>query len=109
MTGCDRRIPIRPGLWARGGEGQMKKRSKRKRRPMGAASVLNVSVRSNVLVRTRSLPVLLNARGAQTGEAVLVDRGLPGEEFLYRERIAAARFFKRKQAAAHGCDDLGLT
>jgi hypothetical protein len=34
---------------------------------------------------------------------------LPGEEFLYRERIAAARFFKRKQAAAHGCDNFGLT
>src|SRR5258707_15190825 len=37
----------------------------------------------------RLLPVLLDARGAQAGEAVLVDRVLPGEEFFDRQRIAA--------------------
>jgi hypothetical protein len=34
---------------------------------------------------------LLNARGTQAGEAVLVDRILPGQELLDRERVAAAR------------------
>jgi hypothetical protein len=52
------------------------------------------------------LPVLLNARGAQPGEAVLVDGILPGEEFFHRQRIPAASLFQRKQAAAHGSDHL---
>src|SRR5580700_2237669 len=56
----------------------------------------------------RLLSVLLDARGAQTGQAVLVDRILPGQEFLDRERITAARLFERKQSAAHGCNDLRL-
>src|ERR1043166_7545773 len=54
------------------------------------------------------LPILLDARGAQAGEAVLVDRVLPGEEFLDRERVAAARFLEREQATADRGDDLGL-
>src|SRR6266511_2311647 len=54
------------------------------------------------------LAILLNARGAQAGEPVLVDRILPGEEFLDRERIAAAGFLERKQPAAHGGNHLGL-
>jgi hypothetical protein len=40
------------------------------------------------------LAVLLNARRAQAGEAVLVDRVLPGEEFLDRKGIARAGFLK---------------
>src|SRR5580765_3966390 len=54
------------------------------------------------------LPILLDARGAQAGEAMLVDRILPGEEFLHRQRIAAARLFKRQQPATHGGYNLGL-
>ena len=49
----------------------------------------------------RLLAILLNASGAQTGEAMAVDRVLPGQEFLDRESIAAAGLFKRKEAATH--------
>ena len=42
------------------------------------------------------------------GEPVLVDGILPGQEFLDRERIAAAGLLQRKQAAAHGRDDFRL-
>ena len=41
------------------------------------------------------LPVLLDARRAQPGQAMLVDGILPGEEFLDGKRVAAAGFFKR--------------
>ena len=44
-------------------------------------------------IKSALLTVLLNTRGAQPGQAVLVDRILPGKEFLDRERVAAARFF----------------
>src|SRR5262245_65286776 len=54
------------------------------------------------------LPILLDARGAQASEAMLIDRILPGEELLDRQRIAAAGLLKREQAAAHSGDDLGL-
>src|SRR5258706_13833782 len=57
---------------------------------------------------TALLPVLLNSRGAQAGEPVAIDRILPGEEFLDRQRIAAASFFERQQAATHGRNDFGL-
>ncbi len=40
------------------------------------------------------LAILLNASGAQAGEAMAVDRVLPGQEFLDRERVAAAGLFK---------------
>ena len=43
------------------------------------------------------LAILLDTRGAQTGEAVAVDRVLPGQEFLDRERIAAAGLFERRR------------
>jgi hypothetical protein len=54
------------------------------------------------------LPVLLDARGAQAGEAMAVDRVLPGQEFLDSERIAAASLFKRKEAATHRRNDFRL-
>src|SRR3979411_2494935 len=57
---------------------------------------------------TALLPVLLNPCGAQAGEPMAIDRILPGEEFLDRQRIAAASFFERQQAATHGRDDFGL-
>ena len=54
------------------------------------------------MIKRPLLAVLLNAGRAQAGKAMLVDRILPREEFLDRQRIAAARFFERQQAAAHG-------
>src|SRR5271169_3342609 len=48
------------------------------------------------------LAILLDARGAQPRKTVLVDRILPGKEFLDGERITAARLFKRKKPAANG-------
>src|ERR1041384_5342965 len=54
------------------------------------------------------LPILLDARRAQAGEAVLVDRVLPGEEFFDRQGVARAGLFKRQQAAAHSRNNLGL-
>jgi hypothetical protein len=54
------------------------------------------------------MPVLLGARGTQPGGAALVDRGLPGEEFVDREHVAVAGFVKREQTTAHGCDQFGL-
>jgi len=44
----------------------------------------------------------------QAGEAVLVDRVLPGEEFFDRQRIATAGLLEGKESAAHGSDNLGL-
>ena len=41
------------------------------------------------------LSVLLDAGGAQASETMLVDRCLPGEEFLDREGIAVAGFVER--------------
>src|SRR5262245_9049251 len=59
-------------------------------------------------VTTVLLPILLNARGAQAGEPVLIDRILPGQKFLDGQCVAAASLFERKQAAAHGRHHLGL-
>ena len=49
----------------------------------------------------RLLAVLLNARGAQASEAMLVDRILPGKKLFDGQRVARARFLKREKAAAH--------
>src|SRR4051794_35955706 len=40
---------------------------------------------------------------------MLVDRGLPGEEFFDCKGIAAARLVQGKKAAADGCYDFCLT
>src|SRR5687768_2002937 len=47
----------------------------------------------------RLLPVMLDARGAQAGEAMLVDRGLPAQKLLGGEGIAAARLLEAEEAA----------
>jgi len=52
---------------------------------------------------------LLNARGTQTGKAMLVDRELPGQEFIDSQRITAAGFLKREETTANSGDNLGLT
>src|SRR5262245_2120923 len=53
--------------------------------------------------------VLLDARRAQAGKAMAVDRVLPGEELCNGEGVAAAGFFQRQQAAADGGNNLSLT
>ena len=57
----------------------------------------------------RLLAILLDAGGPQSGEAVLIDRELPGEEFIDCQRVAAAGFFEREQAATDRSDNFGLT
>src|SRR5690349_15690077 len=65
---------------------------------------------SNTLVRNAALlAILLDAGGAQSGQAVLVDRELPGKKFVHGQRVTAAGLFERKQAAAYGSDNFGLT
>src|SRR5208282_3075824 len=67
--------------------------------PAKAAWAVGDLVRS---IKRALLTVLLNAGRTQAGKAMLVDRVLPREEFLDRQRITAARLFERKQPAAHG-------
>src|SRR5688572_23266430 len=52
--------------------------------------------------------IMLDARGAQAGQAVLVDRLAPRFELFLGEPIALARLFEREQAAAHGGDNFRL-
>ena len=51
---------------------------------------------------------MLHPRRAQARQAELVDRLLPGQEFLDRQRITIAGFFQRQQTAANGRDDFRL-
>lgn len=55
-----------------------------------------------------SVPILLDARGAQPGKAVLVDRGLPGQEFFNGQSIAVARFLETQKPAANCSDDFSF-
>ena len=54
------------------------------------------------------MAILLNAGGAQPRKTVLVDRELPGKEFVDRQRVAAAGLLEREQAAANRGNDFGL-
>ena len=54
------------------------------------------------------LAILLDAGGAQSGQAMLVDGKLPGEEFVDRQRVAAAGLLEGEQAAADRGNDFGL-
>ena len=54
------------------------------------------------------LAIMLNARRSQAGKTVLIDRVLPGKEFLDCQRVTAAGLLKREKSAAHGSDDFGL-
>lgn len=55
------------------------------------------------------LAVLLDAGGAQSGQTVLVDGELPGQEFVNRQGVTAAGFLKGEQTTAYGSHNLGLT
>jgi hypothetical protein len=63
---------------------------------------------SNLLVRESLLPILLDPGGPQARQAMLIDGKLPGQEFVDRQRIAAAGFLEGKQAATDRGDDFGL-
>jgi hypothetical protein len=52
-------------------------------------------------VKASFLPILLCSRGTQAGEAVAIDRALPDEKFIDRERVAAASLLQREQTTAH--------
>ena len=55
------------------------------------------------------LAILLDPRGAQAGETMLVNRELPRKKFVDRQRVAAASFLEGKKAAANCGNDFGLT
>src|SRR4029453_6731345 len=55
------------------------------------------------------LAVLLDARRAQPGETMLVDRSLPGKELLNGQRIPRAGFLERQKAATHRGDHFRLS
>jgi hypothetical protein len=55
------------------------------------------------------LAILLDARGAQPGKAMLIDGKLPGKELVDRQRVAAASLLKGEQATADCSNDFGLT
>jgi hypothetical protein len=55
------------------------------------------------------LAILLDAGGAQSGQAMLIDGKLPGQEFVDRQGVAAASLLKGEQAAANRGNDFGLT
>jgi hypothetical protein len=63
---------------------------------------------SNLSGRKSLLAILLDPGGPQTGQAMLIDRKLPGEELVDRQRVTAAGFLEGKQAASDRCDDFGL-
>ena len=52
--------------------------------------------------------IVLDACGAQTRQAVPVDRRLPDEELLDRKPVALAGLFEAQQATANGTDHLSL-
>ena len=54
------------------------------------------------------LAILLDAGGAQSGKAMLIDGKLPGKEFVDRQRVAAAGLLEGEQAAANRSNDFGL-
>ena len=54
------------------------------------------------------LAIILNTRGAQAGEAMLVDGALPAQEFVDRKGVALASLVEAQQAAAHRGHNFGL-
>jgi hypothetical protein len=63
---------------------------------------------SNLFVRESLLAILLDPGGPQAGQAMLINRKLPGKELVHRQGVPAAGLLEREQAAADRCDDFGL-
>ena len=55
------------------------------------------------------MAILLDAGGAQSGKAMLIDGKLPGKEFVDGQRVTAASLLKGEQAAADRGNDFGFT
>jgi hypothetical protein len=55
------------------------------------------------------LAVLLDAGGTQSGQAMLIDGKLPGQEFVDRQGVTAAGLLKGEQTATDRGNDFGLT
>jgi hypothetical protein len=66
------------------------------------------SNRTNGRLRPRLLAILLDSGGSKPRKAVLIDRELPGEEFVDGQRVAAASFLEGKQTAANRGNDFSL-
>jgi hypothetical protein len=65
---------------------------------------------SNAMIcAERLLAVLLDSRGAQPSQAMLVDGKLPGQEFIHGQGVAAAGLLEGEQAAADRGNDFSLT
>jgi hypothetical protein len=60
------------------------------------------------LVWESLLAILLDPGGPQAGQAMLINRKLPGKELVHRQRVPAAGFLEGEQAAADCCDDFGF-
>jgi hypothetical protein len=58
--------------------------------------------------RERLLAILLNACRAQAGKTMLIDRELPGQKFVDRQRVPAASLFEGEESATHGGNDFSL-
>lgn len=74
----------------------------------GAVSKVLVPERGQAFELQSLFAVVLDAGGPQAGEAVAVDRLLPGKEFLYCQRVAGTSLLKTEEPAANGSDNLGL-
>jgi hypothetical protein len=55
------------------------------------------------------LAILLDAGGAQSRQPMLIDRKLPGEEFVDGQGVTAARLLEGEQAASDCGDNFGFT
>ena len=58
------------------------------------ASLIPDAGKSGKRKRGKLRAILLDARGAQAGQAMLIDRVLPGKKFFDREGVAAAGLFE---------------
>jgi hypothetical protein len=63
---------------------------------------------SNLWVREGLLPILLDTGRPQASQTMLIDRKLPRQEFVHRQRVAAASLLEGEQAAADCGNDFGL-
>src|SRR3954452_21513067 len=68
---------------------------------------------SQIFVKSRRFPdcllaILLDTGGAKSRQTMLVDRKLPGEEFVNRQGITAAGLLEGEKTATDCGDNLGL-
>jgi hypothetical protein len=56
---------------------------------------------SNLSLWERLLPILLDAGRPQASQAMLIDGELPRQEFVHRQRVAAASLLEGEQTAAN--------